>query len=437
MRIGRARLAMALLSLLLSIGSVTGAPGRTLQEELGILLAAHPRLRAEASNVAAFNEGISRAAAGYWPTATVSADFGREVIDDPITRRGGETSRLTREKATLNVTQNLFNGFATEERKGLATAQRDIAQAAQETARQALLLEAITAYYTVLRQAKLVAVAEENEKTLQRQLALEDERVQRGASTALDVLQAKARLQLAKERRVQLEGSLREAVGPYVQLFGRPPTLEQMTEPELSFDAVPRSFPVAAQAAYKNSPVLHGSSLQIDVAARNRGIAASAYYPNVDAVGRLNWENNVDAVEGVRRDGAATVRMNWQVFNGFATDAAVAEAAHARAAAVDNLGEAERKAIEAVRIAWEQLGTARERVRLLDNAVSISEEVFVARRRLREAGRETALNVLDAQSEVFSARLDYLSAAYDVQLASCRVLLGMGILTPQTLGLKL
>ena len=39
-----------------------------------------------------------------------------------------------------------------------------------------------------------------NETNIQNQLNLEDERVQRGSGIAVDVLQAKSRLQLAKER---------------------------------------------------------------------------------------------------------------------------------------------------------------------------------------------------------------------------------------------
>jgi adhesin transport system outer membrane protein len=411
------------------------ALGQTEQEELRMLLTAHPRLKAEVNNVAAADEGIRRARAGYLPSAALTGDSGREVIDDPITRGRGETSELTREKITLSVTQNLFNGFGTQERKGWAEAQHDVAVETQEAARQSLLLEGITAYYAVLRQERLVEVAQQNENTIQQQLQLEDERVQRGAGIAVDVLLAKTRLQLAKERRVQLQGSLKEAAARYVQVFDHEPKIDQMVEPNLKLDMVPESFDVAVDSAYDKNPVLRGSNRQIDVAERNRGIAASDYYPTVDLVGRLNWENNVDALEGVRRDWAVLVRLNWQLFNGFATDAAVAAAAYSRAAAMDTYGYNRRKVIEDLRIAWEQLATARERVRLLDNAVAIAEEVFVARRRLRDAGRETAINVLDAQSEVFAARLNYLAAVYDVQIASFRVLFVMGILTPETVGL--
>ena len=65
----------------------------------------------------------------------------------------------------------------------------------------------------------------------------------------------------------------------------------------------------------------------------------------------------------------------------------------------------------------------------------IAEEVFEARRKLRDAGRETAIAVLDAQEEVFDARSKLIAATYDAQVAVFKVLLAMGLLGPDNLGL--
>ena len=55
-----------------------------------------------------------------------------------------------------------------------------------------------------------------------------------------------------------------------------------------------------------------------------------------------------------------------------------------------------------MRLAWDQLDTARKRVDLLRNAVNIAIEVHDLRKKLREAGKETVINVLDAENEVFN-----------------------------------
>ena len=77
----------------------------------------------------------------------------------------------------------------------------------------------------------------------------------------------------------------------------------------------------------------------------------------------------------------------------------------------------------------------RDRVDLLNNAVAIADEVLKARRRLREAGKETALNVLDAEGEVFNAQINQIEADYDSRLAVYRVIFATGNLDEETLGL--
>jgi outer membrane protein, adhesin transport system len=96
---------------------------------------------------------------------------------------------------------------------------------------------------------------------------------------------------------------------------------------------------------------------------------------------------------------------------------------------------AARKIEEDVRVAYAKLETDRVRVDLLENAVNIAEEVFVARAKLREAGKGAQLDVLDAQSEVFSAQINLIKADFDARIAVYRVALSTGFLTPEMLGL--
>ena len=95
-----------------------------------------------------------------------------------------------------------------------------------------------------------------------------------------------------------------------------------------------------------------------------------------------------------------------------------------------------RKVLEEVRLSWEQLKTHKDRVTLLENAVNIALEVLDARKQLRESGKETALNVLDAESEVFNAQLNLFEADFDSRLAVYRLSLGTGMLVPSALNLS-
>ena len=93
--------------------------------------------------------------------------------------------------------------------------------------------------------------------------------------------------------------------------------------------------------------------------------------------------------------------------------------------------------IEQSKLAWQALLTARERLELLENAVNIASEVFESRKKLREAGKETVINVLDAENEVNNAQINYTSAFYDERLAVYQLLLSMGRLDETNLNLGL
>jgi len=287
----------------------------------------------------------------------------------------------------------------------------------------------------VLRTSQLLDMSRRNEQTIQRQLNLESERVQRGGGMAVDALFARSRLQLGKERRVAFEGQHNDAMSRYVQLYGKPASPATMADPLAPAAALPTTLEEALRIAESGNPNRIASSMQVDLADRRRTIAASDYYPRVDLVARNSVERNVDGIEGMRREFAAFVKVSWELFNGFQTRSAVSEAAQLHGAAQSNHGQTTRKVAEETRLAWNELAIARERVQLLENAVNIASEVFDARERLRRAGRETAINVLDAENEVYNARINYIQAAYDGRRAIYRLLQAMGQLTPGVLGL--
>jgi adhesin transport system outer membrane protein len=91
--------------------------------------------------------------------------------------------------------------------------------------------------------------------------------------------------------------------------------------------------------------------------------------------------------------------------------------------------------IEQTKLAWQALFTSRQRLELLENAVNIASEVFSSRQKLREAGKETVINVLDAENEVNNAQINFTSASYDEKLAVYQLLLAMGFLNPSGLSL--
>ena len=409
----------------------------TLEEELTRLIDEHPQIRQGEKQVESVSQDIRKAQAGFLPVLNLTADSGIDRIDDPGTRDADAENVYKRNSstATLTATQNLFNGFGTTTQVEIARLNRDVALYTLEGTRQNTLFEGVKSYIDVLRQLRLVDLSSANENNIQNQLSLEDERVQRGSGIAVDVLQAKSRLQISKERRVNFEGTLEDAVSRYIQIFQRAPELSNMMDPIPPVDLIPSELETAIAIALEENPAVSNAMTGIETAARKRKLAGAEYFPQLDLVGRSNYEKNVGGALGTPRDQSVKLRSTWNLFTGFTTDASLTQSAFDYGASKDNMLFVGRKIEEQVRISWQALITVRKRIELLENAVNIASEVYTARKQLREAGKETVLNVLDAESEVFNAQISFTAVSYDERAAVYQLLLSMGRLNPAYLRL--
>ena len=429
------KLKLCVLTAVVVVFTAADATAQSLSTELVGLLTSNPRIKAAEKGAAAAQEGIKKSFGEYLPTLTADGDTGYESIDSPARRRTeGAASGIVRDKATLTLTQRIFDGGKRDGNYEGARVSADIAGLALEGTRQSVLFDAVSAYLDVLRNSQLVNLARNNEATVQRQLNLESERVQRGGGLAVDELLARSRLQLAKERRVAFEGQFNDAVARYTQIFDHRPNPDAMADPLAPVEQIPETVEDAARIALSGNPALQSTARQVDLADTKRDVAFAEYFPKLDLVGKSNIEQDADATRGTRRDFSVLLKATWELFSGFAKRAGVAEASLNFEASKDNLNLGSRRIVEEVRMAWNEMLTTRERVGLLQNAVNIASEVFDARVKLRDAGRESALNVLDAENEVYSARINFVGAAFDARKAVYRTLNAMGRLTPTTLG---
>ena len=426
-------LPMALAASILALVS-TGVQARPLGEELAFMLESNPRLRAASRALRAAREEIGVARSAFLPQVAAVGALGPEHVDQPGATR--KSTDYNRRNATLTVTQNLYSGYRNSANLAVAEIDERLADLDLRFTTQSVLFDACSVYLEVLRQARLVGLATENREIIRRQLGLEDERVSRGSGIAVDVLLAKARLQLAGERVVAFEGALKDAEARYVQVVGREPILAGMVRPRLPPGIVPDGLADVVEAARAENVNLLTATRLVDRATELRRVAAADRWPRIDLVGTANYEEDFNARKGIRRDHSLLLTMSWDLFTGFHTRHAISARTARRYQALRTAEDTRRRVEEDVTRAFEALHTARRRVTMLDNASAIAEEVFQARVKLRRAGNETAINVLDARSETFNARINLVSADFDAEIATVRLLATVGRLTPESLGLE-
>jgi adhesin transport system outer membrane protein len=406
----------------------------TLEKEISRLLLEHPQILSLQSQVDSSKQGVKASLSAYLPTLDLTADTNREYVSTPALRSTPDgPTKLTAETWNLTLNQNLYDGGLKTSLRSSAKITEFVTSKTLESVTQAVLFEGIASYLDVLRQSQLIRLSNRNSENIRQQLDLEDARVKRGSGVAVDVLSAKSRLQISLERLAFVNGAFSDAKSRYDQVFGRMPILNNMVMPKSPRTSIPRSLEEAVSMADKQNPAIQTSNAQIDLAYEGKRAIQAELFPNINLVVDGGYESDFNAVPGIRRDYAVRLKANWNLFNGLNTTNRSKQAAYDLNARKSDYEQTKRKVEEQTRLAWQALQTARQRLDLLENAVNIAAEVFESRKKLREAGKETVINVLDAENEVFSARINYTSAFFDTRQATYQLLLAVGKLSKDTI----
>jgi adhesin transport system outer membrane protein len=157
--------------------------------------------------------------------------------------------------------------------------------------------------------------------------------------------------------------------------------------------------------------------------------------PSIDLVASRTRDNEVNALAR-RAESSLLLKFSWPLYSGFETKHRVAAASSQHQAVFEREAAVRNKQDESVRVAWNQLQSGQEREGMLESAATITFDVMQNRKRLRDAGRETVMSVLDSEVEYYGVLANRVNALNDTRIASYRLLAATGALTPEMIGLE-
>jgi outer membrane protein TolC len=179
--------------------------------------------------------------------------------------------------------------------------------------------------------------------------------------------------------------------------------------------------------ALQSRPELKQTRLARDIAAAQHGSARASLYPQVGV--RAAFEG--DRQEFIRLGGAnwlVAATLRWNIFNGGADRARIAEASHTLNAAEAQQSRAEAGVRLEVRRAWSLLNAAGERVRVAAAAVDMAQESLRITKNRYEAGMTTVTELLRSETALADARTRRIAAVYEQRLAAAALELAAGTL---------
>jgi len=435
----------SILSVALATVLAPSAQAAPLERELKTLLETHPILKAAAYTVDSAESNVKATQSGYFARVFVDGGAGREHVesrawDDPaiVTDRSavGDTSwsEVSYKNASLRVEQPLIHfgrisGAVNGAEAGLVREEHLAAQTTQQ-----ILLQGITAYLQVARFVTLIDLAEQNEKSTREQLDLESKRVAAGGGIEVDALQAETRLQVVRERSVFYNQQLRDVLATYEQLFGRPADLFSIQNVGVPEELIPATLETALNEYAEKNPEILAALASADQAMAQVTAADASILPKLDLVGRASREYHKGGVNN-KEEFSLGLRFSWsfsiagEEFHKAESSLAQHDASLQRAIAARNNFK------QQVQTTWNQVENGKERLELLENAVKISQSVMRDRKRLRDAGKETAMGALDAEVEYYGVLANKINAEFDTRIAAYRLLGALGALSPENLGI--
>lgn len=374
------------------------------------------------------------------PSASIYASTTRSGTDVP---RIDDNVYGTANQATLNARQPLYNK-ANSETISAAEKAYEIAVADLQTAEQDLIVRLAQAYFDVLAAQDNLDTTQANLKAITEQLASAKRNFEVGTATITDTREAQARYDLTQAQAIAAENDLRTRRAALDTLVGKSNVEPRPLAVPVIIPPLTSTVEEWLSSASVDSPAVRKARLAYDIAQIDIEKARAGHYPTLDLVGSLGGNNNTGIsgggtgtaqLPGTYRNGSIGLQLNIPVFSGFAVQNRVKETVSLAEKTRNDLDGAQRSVELGTRTAFLGVKSGRALVNALEAAESSSKLALEATQLGYKVGLRVTLDVLNAQTQLFTTQRDLAKARYDLILAGVRLRQVSGSLRPEDVAL--
>ncbi len=367
------------------------------------------------------------------PSAAVTGSVTTSQIDPP---RGSNLSSTSTNLA-LQGRQSLFNR-SNKATISQAERQLELSRFDLETAEQDLIIRVSQAYFDVLAAQDALATIQASKKATSEQLASAKRNFEVGTSTITDTREAQARFDLVVAQEIAAENDLRSKRVVLDQLVGRTDVApKQLIVPASLPPLMPADIAAWVSRAEAEHPAIKRAQLGLDIARLETEKAKAGGSVTVDAVASLNNANasgsaaNLSGNKGNTNTASLGLQLSWPLYTGGAVQNRVKETLSLEEQSRQNLDAARRSVTQATRTAYLGVQSGLAQVKALEAAESSNLLAVEATLLGYRVGVRVNLDVLNAQTQLFTTRRDLAQARYNVLLAGLRLRQASGKLAPE------
>jgi adhesin transport system outer membrane protein len=379
----------------------------SLSEAVSKGILTNPEYGVVANNRRATDSELDQARALWMPSVDFLGDVGPEWTD---TRTIDSETNL-RSRASLSLTQLLFDGFGTSSEIDRQEARVQSAAHRVGEVAQFVGLDIVRAYLEILRQRDLLSIASANVKDHETILATIEEGANAGTITDGDVAQAVARLAQARATEAQTREDLRRGESLFIQKTGVMPG-QTLSFPDVPRDLMAPSVEDAVRKAVTKSPTLAVFEADMRVAEAEYEGSGSTLYPRITLEGSGTVSKDLGGIDSTNKGASALAVARWNLFRGGADVARQEEFRYRHAEAKERRANAARQVEKDVRDTWAAVEASRSRAEAFRMQAEANEKVVGIYKDQFTLDRRTLLDVLDSQNELFVSRSSHVNSLY-------------------------
>lgn len=381
-------------------------------------------------------EARPQSIANFLPKIEVVGSIGRYsqdlqsfgLITDPIFLVP-ETYTLSR--FSLNLRQPILNLQHWIELSG-ANMQLTRADIEYRTAQQNLLLRLAESYFTVLTKEGGLNFARAEKNAIARQLQTTRQRYDVGIVAVTDVHEAQARHDLAVAQEILAETELAAAQEKLRQITGIVPrTLFKLRAQTPLVPPTPTNINEWVDAARSQNLLIALQQLNADIAKNAVEQKRAEQYPTLDVTGRYGYfdQNGTGINAQTYQDSLISLDLSYSIFEGNRSSSLVRQAVKRQEEENQKTEQIEREVMSNTRSAYLGVLAGMSYVKALGQALTSSESALKATEAGFDAGTRTAIEVLDAQRELYRNQREFVRARVEYILNTLRLKEAVGLLT--------
>jgi outer membrane protein TolC len=333
---------------------------------------------------------------------------------------------------SLSIEQPIYRGRALVTGVELGELDLEFSKANMARTKNDIVLAVHVAYYDLLKTRKFVEVARHSLE--ERKAHLKDSKAfyKAGLIPKNDMLQSEVQLAGAEIELIRALNLSTMALARLNTLLLRPVEMEIQIEDVLKYEPSEISWELALEQAKKFRPELKQSEISIEQADKNIILVRAPYLPAVSvSANYLKQGDNLLAGAyplGPSEVKTAEATLEWRFWAWGQSKDKVAAAKHNMKKAQESQAELLNNIILQVREAFVDIKESEYNIGVTEKAIESAEEDFRINQSRYQAQLSTTTNVLDAQTRLTRARINYYNALYSYRISLMRLAWSTGTL---------